>query len=69
MAAKRDQNSISLRLSQEEDLWMRKKAFDLDMDVAEWLRKCIALGSPILDGNQFCRRVELDDAMRQGQKQ
>lgn len=64
MAAKRDQYSISLRLSQDEDVWMRGKAARLGLDISEWIRKCIALGSPVLDGNPFCRRVELDDAMR-----
>lgn len=63
MAGKRDQYSISLRLSQEEDAWVRAKAAKLEMDVSEWIRKCIAYGSPILDGNSFARRVELKDAM------
>ena len=67
--AKRDQYSISLRLSQEEDAWIRNKAKDLDMDISDWIRKCIAFGSPILDGNQFGRRVELKDAMQTDKKQ
>lgn len=61
--AKRDQYSISVRLSPEEDAWIRNKAAKLDLDISDWIRKCIAFGSPILDGNQFARRVELKDAI------
>lgn len=63
MAGKRDQYAISLRLSQDEDAWIRAKAASLGIDISEWIRKCIAYGAPILDGNTFSRRVELQDAI------
>lgn len=63
MAAKRDQNSMSFRVSRSEDVWMRAKAAKFEMDVSEWIRKCIAIGAPVLDGIPFARRIELKDAM------
>lgn len=68
MAAKRDQYSISLRLSQDEDVWIRAKAARLGMDISDWIRKCLALGAPVLDANPFCRRVQLEDAMNGDEK-
>lgn len=62
-AQKRDQYSLSIRLTQDEDAWMRQKAAKVGMDISDWVRRCVAIGSPVLDGNLFARRVELKDAM------
>lgn len=68
--AKRDAGSIGMRLSQEEDFWIRQKAAALEMDISDWLRKCIALAAPILDSNELVRRVaELKDVMKADRKQ
>ena len=61
--AKRDiVPSITVRLTPDEDIWLRRHAAALDMDVAEVIRKSLALGVPVLMSNSFVRRVALEDA-------
>ena len=53
---------ISVRLTPEEDVWLRRHAAHLDMDLAELMRKSLAVAVPMFMGNPFLCRVELKDA-------
>ena len=53
---------ITVRVTPEEDAWLRTKATELGMSLAEVTRKCWSLGIPQLLGNEFLRRIDLDDA-------
>lgn len=53
--------TVTVRLTPEEDIWVRRHAATLGMDVAELVRKALALGVPQLMANPFVRRVCLDD--------
>jgi hypothetical protein len=62
---KRDRAAVSTRFTDTEEAWLRLQATRLDMDLAELIRKCLALGIPLLLSNEFVRRVELKDAIIQ----
>lgn len=59
---KRDITSVTVRLTSAEDVWLRRHAATLEMDIAALIRKSLALAVPILMANSFVRRVDLDDA-------
>lgn len=60
MPPKRE-SSLTLRLSEEEDLRLRKFAAAWDMEVSEVVRACLAIGLPVLDDVKYVRRVRLED--------
>ena len=53
--------AITVRLTPEENLWLRRHATVLGMDMTTLVRKSLALAVPQLMGIPFLRRVELDD--------
>lgn len=60
MPPKRE-NSLTLRLTEEEDLRLRKLANSWDMEVSEVVRACLAIGLPVLADVGYVRRVRLED--------
>lgn len=60
MAAKREQ-SLTIKLSDEESLTLRKMAAEWDMEVSAVLRACMAVALPVLRDVDFVRRVRLED--------
>ena len=67
-SGKRDEQ-ITLKLSSEEAQALRHWANRLDLDVSELVRKCIALGLPVLGSVPFARRVVLNDCTMVGKGQ
>jgi hypothetical protein len=59
--SKRDEAQVTIRLTPEEDVWLRRHATKLRMDVSELVRKSLALAVPILMANSFVRKTSLDD--------
>ena len=60
---------VTIRLTEAEDLFLRQEAYALGMDLADMLRKCAALGLPLLRASDFLRRVHLNDVMDEDLKQ
>jgi hypothetical protein len=61
--SKRDRSAINVRLTDEENAYIRLQASRLDMEVSVVVRKCLALGIPQLLFNNFVRRVDLEDVI------
>ena len=61
--AKTDSGFGNARYTADEEKWLRQVADALDFSNSELVRKCLALGIPLLLHNEFVRRVELKDAM------
>jgi hypothetical protein len=53
---------ITIRFTQEEDVWVRRHAAALGLDVSSMIRICLSLAVPQLMGNSFLRRSTLEDA-------
>lgn len=53
--------AITVRLAPDEEIWIRRHAAALDMDIAEMMRKSLSLAVPLLMANAFVRRVSLED--------
>lgn len=60
MASRREQ-SLTIKLSDEESLTLRRMAAEWEMDVSAVLRACMAVGLPVLRDVDFVRRVRLED--------
>lgn len=60
MPPKREQ-SVTIRLSSEEDLTLRRLAESWGMEVSDVIRACMAVGLPVLSDVDFVRRVRLED--------
>lgn len=64
MSSRRDlAPCLSVRLTPEEDVWLRRNAAAMRLDLAEVVRKSLSLAVPQLRGNPFLRRVTMQDAM------
>lgn len=61
MPPKREQ-SVTVRLSEDEAYRLRKLASQWDMEVSEIVRCCMAVALPILSDVDFVRRVRLEDS-------
>ena len=57
---KRD-TSFTVKVSEQELLEIRKAATEMDMDVSEMVRACIAIALPSLQKVSLLRRIRLDD--------
>jgi hypothetical protein len=53
---------ITVRFTQEEDLWVRKHANALNMDVSSLIRKAVIFGVPILMAVPFSRKLDMQDS-------
>lgn len=53
---------VTVRLTPDEDLWLRRHAAAMGMDVAEMIRKALPYGVAVLMAIPFSRKVELQDA-------
>lgn len=58
---KREQ-SVTIKVSELEQAVIRQAAADMDMDVSELIRACVAIALPILQDVPFVRRVRMDDS-------
>lgn len=58
---KREQ-SVTIKVSELEQAVIRQAAVDMDMDVSELLRACVAIALPTLQAVPFARRIKLDDS-------
>lgn len=65
MSGKRELAFGGVRCSDNEDRFLRDCAALLDMDSAQLTRKSLAIALPLLLGNRFIRRVELQDIMEE----
>ncbi len=57
---KRD-SIISVKFTDNESMTLRKLSYEMDMDVSELIRACIAIGLPAIQHVEFVRRVRLED--------
>jgi hypothetical protein len=53
---------VSVRLTPEEDLWLRRHAMALDMDVSELMRKAMPYGVAVLMAIPFSRKIDIQDS-------
>ena len=61
---KRDRYAISVRLTQEEDAWVRAECAALNIDLSEGMRIAAFHGFPLMRGNSNCLRVRFEDVRR-----
>lgn len=54
--------SLTVKVSELEQAVIRQAAVDMDMDVSELLRACVAIALPTLQSVPFLRRIRLDDS-------
>ncbi|MDR1659827.1 MAG: hypothetical protein LBR94_05740 [Desulfovibrio sp.] len=64
MGEKRDGNPIGVRLTPQEERWLRRQAASLDLDVAVVIRKALAIGVPVLLSSAYvCKVADLKDVI------
>lgn len=63
MAGKRESTWGGVRCSDTEERFLRDVATLLDMDSVSLQRKSLAIAIPLLLGNRFIQRVELQDTI------